>query len=180
MAELSLYELLLAQDSSAFDLLYSKYYPTIRLYVNGNSGNDDEAQDIFQDGIIALWNQMKCGKYSHESDNKLGSYLLTICKFRWLERVKSYGFRNKVMMEQNNNLESDDQTALQSMIKSEEIHHLNESFSKLNQKCQDILTLFFYEQKSFAEIAEIMGYTERSAKNEKYRCMIKLKEGFNK
>jgi RNA polymerase sigma factor (sigma-70 family) len=180
MAEQSLYELLLQQDSSAFDFLYSRFFPTVRLFVKDNSGSEDDAQDIFQDGIIALWDQMVNGKYTHQSDLKLGNYLLMICKYRWLERVKSYGFRNKKAMGPDFSIENDDISQLQSMIDSEEVQQLNDSFHQLNQKCQEILTLFFYERKSFAEIADILGYTENSTKNEKYRCMIKLKELYKK
>jgi DNA-directed RNA polymerase specialized sigma24 family protein len=48
---------------------------------------------------------------------------------------------------------------------------------KLGKKCQDVITLFYSQQLSIAEIADRMGYkTENVVKAHKSRCMKTLKQ----
>ena len=52
---------------------------------------------------------------------------------------------------------------------------LTKQFIKLDENCQKILQLFYYDNLSMAIIAERTGYTNAdNAKTQKYRCIQKL------
>ena len=52
---------------------------------------------------------------------------------------------------------------------------LAKQFIKLDENCQKILQLFYYDNLSMAIIAERTGYTNAdNAKTQKYRCIQKL------
>lgn len=51
-----------------------------------------------------------------------------------------------------------------------------ESICNLGERCQLLLKLFYFERKTFKEIAEIMAMDEASARNAKYRCQEQLKK----
>jgi RNA polymerase sigma factor (sigma-70 family) len=51
-----------------------------------------------------------------------------------------------------------------------------DSIDQLGERCQLMMKLFYFERKSFKEIAELMAMDEASARNAKYRCQEKLKK----
>ncbi len=172
---MDLYQALLKNEDQAFAQLYQQCFAAVKSYICLNSGTADDAKDCFQDGIIALWQNVHSDKYTHQSDNLLIAYLVKICKFRWLERTKSTRFKNTVEISEELHLELASESELDQMIRSEEIAQRVSIFNRLEDKCKKILELFYYEKKSMVEIGAAMGYATNSAKNEKYRCIEKLK-----
>ena len=60
---------------------------------------------------------------------------------------------------------------------NEEIKQIRASFSKMGEKCQEILRLFYYQEKNLDEITNIMQYQNKDvAKSQKSRCIKQLKE----
>src|ERR1700742_4885568 len=86
-----LYQLLLANNEAAYREIYKAHYMVIKQYVMKNSGSEDEAKDLFQEGIIALWDNIHSEKYKHTNDTMLHGYFRTICKFKWMETLRSKG-----------------------------------------------------------------------------------------
>ncbi len=172
---MDLYQSLLKNEDQAFAHLYKQCYAAVKSFICINSGTADDAKDCFQDGIIALWQNVNSDKYTHQSDNLLLAYLVKICKFRWLERTKSTKFKSTVDITEYKQLEAPTENELDQMIQSEEIEARVSIFNRLEDKCKKILALFYYDKKTMVEIGAIMGYATNSAKNEKYRCIEKLK-----
>lgn len=162
-------------DNKTLEWLYKQYYPTVRNYVIQNSGDADDAKDIFQDGIIALWDNIQNKKYESRSDKGIGAYLIQICKFRWLERTKSARFRKTKEWNDNYDQPVDD-SRIAGLMNTEVVNYATGLMNKLGEKCQEILTLFYYEKKSMQEIGSALVMQPDSVKNEKYRCMQRLKK----
>lgn len=174
-SETELVQGILAHDNATLKYLYRQFFPIVKSYVAQNSGNEDEAKDIFQDGIIAVWNNVHNGKYESRADKGLGPYLVKVCKFRWLEQTKSA--RHKKTANWDADWEkADGDNKLDAMIKKEQINYAVKLVSQLGEKCRNILTMFYYEKKNMQEIAAANNLTAESAKNEKYRCMQQLKK----
>lgn len=177
-SEADLLEQLLKNNDQAFRYLYKKAFPTVRHYVLNNNGKEEDAEDIFQDGLIAMWNNISYGNFELRDGTKITTYLTRICKYRWLERLKSAGFRRSSVLPDTFDAQEESEDPLTEMITTEEVEVLAEKFSQLGEKCQDILKLFYFENKSMSEIAEIFDMQANSVKNEKYRCMERLKKLF--
>ena len=59
------------------------------------------------------------------------------------------------------------------------VNFSEKALTLLGNPCKELLELYYYHKKSMIEIAEIQGYkNESSAKNQKYKCLIRLKEIF--
>lgn len=169
-----LYQLLLNNSDLAYRQLYKAHYTIIKQYVLKNSGSDDDVKDLFQEGIIALWDNIHAGKYQHTNENMLHGYFRTICKFKWMEILRSKG--RFVALPENEEFDIEtDETVLNDLIKREEINEFDGMFSALSEKCRQILALFYYEKKSMKEISEVTGYEVVSMRNEKYKCIEKLR-----
>ena len=61
------------------------------------------------------------------------------------------------------------------MEKIDQITKVEKMFQQLGEKCRQLLLLYYYEKKKMSEINSIMGFSGNTSKNEKYRCMKKLR-----
>jgi len=168
----SLYINLINHEKSAYTFLYKEVFPNILIFIKSNRGNSDDAKDIFHDALISMWNNMDTGKYTHVNDNSLMKYLITLCKFKWLDHLKSAGFRKTAVLDESLDVETIDSSQLMS---DEEIKLRRTLFAELNAACQELLSLFYMKSLSMAAIADLKGWKIETAKNNKYRCMEKMK-----
>lgn len=165
-------------DDFAFQVLYKSAFPPVKTFVLNNKGKEADAEDVFQDGMIAFWDNIRKDKFQMLEGVKISSYLIKICKYRWLERLKSSDFKYSVTLLSTIENEYPDSNVLSDLISSEEISQLEVRLGRLSEKCRTILKLYYYEKRSMSEIAEVLIMQPLSVKNEKYRCMEKLKTFF--
>ncbi len=169
-----LHQLLLNNSDAAYKEIYKAHYAMVRQFVLKNGGSDDDAKDLFQEAVIALWDNIHSGKYRHTNEAMLHGYFRRICKFKWMETLRGHG--RMVTLTGDEDFDADtDETALQRLVKRDEINEFERIFGALSDKCRQILALFYYEQKNMKEISALTGYEVVSMRNEKYKCIEKLK-----
>lgn len=159
-------------DDRALSILYKKHYKMVRYFVTRNSGREEDAEDVFQTGVIVLYEKIKAGDFNEKSSVK--TYLYSICRNQWLKQLRNKpSFISIVETEHGLPIEiSDAQTDL-----TFEQNALTNQLLKLDERCRKILVSYYYEQLSMDEIAHSMGYTNAdNAKTQKYRCIQRLKE----
>ncbi len=140
--------------------------------VEKNSGNAEDALDIFQEGIIALWTNIKQGKFQLQDNAKVSSYLFALCRNLWISKLR----KRKDFKPLEASTELSDQADTDAMIAQHElIAELERHFRQLGASCRKLLSLFYYQKASLKAIAAQMGITEKTAKNNKYRCMQNLR-----
>ncbi|WP_428330874.1 RNA polymerase sigma factor [Mucilaginibacter sp.] len=177
---LDLYQMLLNNDEAAYSMIYKAHYAIIKQYILKNNGSEDDVKDLFQEGIIALWDNIQSEKYAHTNDSMLHGYFRTICKYKWMEIIRNRSKTVIIQADENLDLQSDE-LVLNSMIKREEIQAFTDVFAGLSDKCRQILSLFYYDKKTMKQISVITGYEISSMRNEKYKCIEKLRQlYFNK
>lgn len=167
-----------AQTKVAFEHLYKQVYPAVRQQIRAFGGNEDDARDVFQEGVLALWKNVQAGKFELRADAKLSTYLVEICKRRWIDQKKKASSRYEQTPEQLPD-QADGPNPLENWIDREEQDAFREKFRQLGERCRDMLTRFYYEKQPLREIAAVFGIGDSTAKNEKYRCMQRLKQIFN-
>ena len=164
-------------DNKVLEFLYSEMRPLVMSYVKNNGGSPDEAEDVLQDGIIAFYNNVIDGKFVPQQNAKVSTYVFQICKFRWLENLKSARVKTSVHMKEEHSqlqmVQPEFYEELEVLDKQKQVENM---FQKLGEKCRQLLLLFYYEKKSMAEINDLMGFAGNTSKNEKYRCMKKLRQ----
>lgn len=162
---------------TAFEQLYRQVFPAVRQQVTAFGGSEDDARDVFQEGVLALWNNVRNGRYEVRPDVKLSTYLVEICKRRWIDMQKKASRRYERSLPEVPEA-PEEPGFLVAWIDREEQAAFQARFGQLGQRCQDLLLRFYYERQSLREIAGVLGIGEASAKNEKYRCMQRLKQLF--
>lgn len=161
---------LLRNDPDTVRTLYTKHFPSVRNYILQNSGNTDDAQDMFQEAVTVLWLKVKEGQLVPDSDP--GGFLFRVAKNKWLDVVRSAAHKHmKVVHDDRTNPvhpEVDDDI-------EDRILRLRGVYDKLDDKCRAVLDQFYFERKDLATIAKSMGVEEESIRTIKYRCMMKLR-----
>lgn len=175
MTDRYLVELLISDDNvsrnKGFRYLVDRDYTSVKTYVLQNSGAEDDAKDVFQDGLLALMKNLQKGEF--RSSSTLKSYLFSICKNIWLQQLR----KMKHSQELGDELIAEDEQIKEKIALEERFKLVKEKFSHLGEDCQKILIQFYYDKKSMKDLQMMFSLSsEQAAKNKKSRCMKKLTE----
>ncbi len=173
-----LYQGLLNNHRSSISQLYREVYPMAKAQLMRMGANEEEVKDAFQEGMVALWKNTKQGKFQLQAETKMSTYLIQICKNHFLEKKRKLPNTGSLHPDQQVERLAED-NFLDHWFKREEMEQLSKHLRMLGERCQKLLKLFYYERESMREIALEMNLGEASAKNEKYRCMQKLKKTYD-
>lgn len=160
------------QYHTAIKKLYG-YFPVIKKHILKNSGSKQEAEDVFQDSLVILINRIRNGEF--ELNSSINTYLFSVAKFQWLAELRKKNKMQEAFIDFNEGAEEVD---IQSHIEEDNrIKTAQHAVEQIGDKCKQLLELFYFNKKSMIEIAQQLGFkTEKVAKNQKYRCIEKVKE----
>lgn len=174
MTDQEIYNGIARKDNKTFQLLYNEHIGMIINLVQKNSGSKDDARDLFQEGLIALWTNIKNEKFQLNKNIKISSYLYALCRNIWISKLRKAKYTKPI--DELNNIEGQTEGIEEMEEQYNKINQLTNYLEKLNNSCQQLLKLFYYKKNSLKEIALKMNFTEKTAKNNKYRCMKNLRE----
>jgi RNA polymerase sigma factor (sigma-70 family) len=163
----------------AFYYMQRYYFPGISYYIRSNGGTEEDAKDVIMDSIYALLHNIKEGKYVAQDTTKLKTYFYSICKNKWKDYAKKR--KNNLVLSLLEGLDPthDDAhyyVAYEDEVLNERQKVVAEVFQQAPERCHRILSYFYYDNLSHAEIAEKMGYQNAdTSKEQKKRCMSKLR-----
>ena len=164
--------LFVMNDEKAIQQLYIESYPQAERYILANNGTRDQAKDIFQEAFIAVWRNVKMERFTPQHENSLKSYLMQVVKNKWIDHLRSAHHRKTVALNESAfENEPDELPADQ----QERIALIKKHFHNLGDVCREVLQRFYYQKQSLGIIAKAFKWTEATARNNKYRCVEKLR-----
>lgn len=181
------HDLILALRSGNFSVLddvYRDNAATITSWITKNSGSLADAQDVFQEGIIAL--HQKANDANFILTCPLGALLFRICQNKWL-----YHLRKKKREAEVRSLapvQSDQEGNVHELLEAVEEEDLRqrrmrEAFAQLSELCQQLLRLLATGMPG-ADIAEKLEmssastvYRRRHACGERWRTLYESNKG---
>jgi RNA polymerase sigma factor (sigma-70 family) len=162
-----------ANDEVTLRTFYEDNYDKTEKYILNNSGTIEHAKDIYQEAFIAVWRNIQLDKFYPENEQSLAGYLYRIAKNKWLDHLRS-GHHKKTMPLADSAEDITDE--LSSPEDEKYITDVKKQFGQLGKNCQEILTSFYYRKESLRTIAQKLEWTEATARNNKYRCLQRLRE----
>ncbi|MEA3443548.1 MAG: sigma-70 family RNA polymerase sigma factor [Bacteroidota bacterium] len=156
----------LGNSSKILQYVYKEAFPGVRRYILNNSGNDEDAKDIFQESIIIIYKKLKSKNLVLTCSLKV--YLYSVCRLLWLKQLEKKR-RNVEEVKVGEYLVDIEEDIFEMTEQNERYNLYRNHFEKLNKDCKKIMKLFL-EKVSLKEIAKIMGYTEKYAKKRKFKC----------
>lgn len=147
-----------------------KQEPMIRRTLFKYGAPETLVPEIFNDGLVLLLE--KTQQPDFQLTSKLSTYLTGICLNHWRNQSRKLSSKEKVLLDIDIAqtyafVEYDEE-------KEEKLQLLDTILEKIQDRCKQLLRLFYFENKRMAEIAKTMGFSsEKSAKTQKYKCMEK-------
>lgn len=166
---------LAASDNRCIELIYRQHYPLIQALVVNNSGSADDARDIFQEALMVLYEKVKQGGF--ELHCQIKTYLFSVARRLWLKRLQQQHKTGSVeTLEETVPVEEE----LESHeLQNQQMEMMHESLSKIGEPCKSLLEAYYFGKRNMQDIAAEFGYTNAdNAKNQKYKCLMRLKKLF--
>lgn len=161
------------RDVGVINYLYYKFYKQIGFMVITNSGTKMDAEDLFQEALIVIY--QKFSKGSLELISSFYTYLYSICWHIWLQQLRKRNLELQYHGISDLNTWEDDKIMKDFIDESEKFQLFQDHFLRLSQPEQKVLRLYLNKTPS-NEVAILMGYKSGNyAKFRKFICKEKLK-----
>lgn len=174
--EQDLLKRLSVNDKEAIEIIYKEHYGLIQNLVINNNGSEDDAKDIFQEALIVLYEKSKSQTF--QLNCQIKTYLYSVSKRLWLKRLQKssryeanvYGLEETVYVEED--FANHEKRNL-------EFGMMEQAMANVGEPCKSLLEAYYIQKNNMQVIAEKFGYTNAdNAKNQKYKCLMRLKKLF--
>lgn len=166
-------------DNSSLAFIFDEHADfCIQNLVYKNNCSRQDAEDIFVDSLLIFRENILNGKITYLTDVR--NYVYTTCRNQYLASLQKNQSQEKKLqkiMPVRELLHSEDPLikAEEHSEKEEMLQLATEAFELLNEKCQQVLHLFYVKQHSLKEIAKVTNTSSAGVvKTNKYRCLAKL------
>lgn len=174
--EKQLLEGLAANDRQVIEAIYRENYPMVQAFILNNSGNGDEARDVFQEAMIVLFEKAVSGSF--ELNCQLKTYIYSVCRRLWLKRLQQLQ-RYSSLVENVEETVMVDEDLEQHEKHNADFILMETAIGKIGEPCKSLLDAYYIQKKNMQEIAADFGYTNAdNAKTQKYKCLLRLKKLF--
>lgn len=167
---------ILNNSEDALNKLYIGYFPMILQFILNNNGDEDDAKDVYQEGIIVLYNKIKGGNF--ELSSKLKTYIYSVCRRIWLKKLAQQSRKTSNIADFEDVISTEDDVE-QHEEKDLQFEKMQAALLHLGEPCKTIIQDFYIHNLSMQDICEKFGYTNTdNAKTQKYKCLQRLKKIF--
>jgi RNA polymerase sigma factor (sigma-70 family) len=159
----------------AIRYLYRNYFDGMSIYVQQNQGNRQDAEDIFQESIVAFIQLVQQNRF--RGDASIKTFLFAINKNTWLNELKRRGRADIREAKFETAKETVDAGITHYITGREARATVLGVMDKLGEGCKKILLAFYYENLSMKEILGTMNYeNDQVLRNKKHKCLKQLEQ----
>ena len=162
-------------DARGIEEIYSLYSGNVTRYILKNSGDNDDAADIFQESLIDIYHLAH--KPSFVLTCPFEAFLITVAKRKWLNVLKKKG-RNPVTIPLENvyTIKEDDSVASEAYADQiEEENTILQVVDSMGDSCKSIIKACM-EKESQDKVAENLGISYAYLRKKKSECMALLRK----
>ena len=174
--EKALLEGLAASDKRAIETIYRDNFNMIQSLVINNNGSADDAKDVFQEAMIVLYEKARSGTF--ELNCLIKTYIYSVCRRLWLKRLQQLDRYSPPV--ENLELTVPVEEEIEDHEKrNAEFEMMDKAIGSLGEPCKSLLEAYYLQKQNMQFIAASFGYTNAdNAKNQKYKCLMRLKKIF--
>ncbi|GAA4398899.1 hypothetical protein GCM10023187_10020 [Nibrella viscosa] len=163
-------------SDEALTQLYRRYFPMVLHLVISNSGNEDDAKDIYQEALVVVYEKVTTGTL--DLNCQLKTYLYSVSRRLWLKQLALRSRDNRGLVDTESAVSVDDDMA-EHEVRDRQFDLMADSLERLGEPCRTLLEDFYIRHLSMQDITEKFGYTNSdNAKTQKYKCLMRLKKLF--
>ena len=163
-------------NKKAVETIYKQNYTMVQSMITNNNGTIDDARDVFQEAMIVLFENAKSPTF--ELNCQIKTYVYSVARRLWLKKLqqaKKFGGEVETMAE----VVSVEEEVEAHEQRNAEFQVMEKALVNLGEPCKSLLEAYYMQKKSMTDIAGSFGYTNAdNAKNQKYKCLMRLKKLF--
>jgi RNA polymerase sigma factor (sigma-70 family) len=173
--DIEIIECLKRRESYVVRYLSENYMPMIRLMVLQNGGDHDDAQDVFQDGLIIMLEKIDSGDFVLTC--KFKTYLYCVCENIWKSVLnKRKSAKNYFARREESDIESDFSEMMDRNIYE---NIFRDVFNSLDSASRSILQMY-WQNIPPQKIASKLGFTYGYVRKKKCEAQNEMAEKVKK
>ena len=146
--------------------LFKEHYNNALFYALSLTKNKALSEDLVADAFF------KALQNDSDDATSFKSWLLTVIRHSYVSSLR----RHKRQSELSEELSDEGEALLETIVKDEEYRALYHAISLLSEQYREAIMLFYFEDLSVKEIAQVLKKSENHVKTMLCRARIKLKE----
>lgn len=146
-----------------FQQVVTRYADVLYRLAFSYCGNPPDAEDVVQDVFVKY---LRCRK-TFESEDKRRAWLMTVTANRCLDLLRSHERRKTQSIETMPETAAPDQ---------EDYSDIHEAIQALSPKYRGIVFLYYFENRTTPEIAQLLGLSKATVRTRLLRARNLLKE----
>ncbi|MBI2955344.1 MAG: sigma-70 family RNA polymerase sigma factor [Chloroflexi bacterium] len=155
-----------------FAALYDKYFLRVYRYVARRVGTQQDAEDVAAQVFIEALDGLS--EYKHR--NSFAAWLFTIARNKIADHYRRRKAEVPLDSTGEPELESSSPLPEHLVIRNERLRFLASALRKLSVDKQEVLTLRFFAELKYSEIAHVVGKSEAAVKMMVYRALDDLRD----
>ncbi|OON66464.1 RNA polymerase sigma factor [Hymenobacter sp. CRA2] len=167
----ALRQALLTDRTGTLTRLYQRTFPMVRRYVLAHGGTPADAQDVFHDALIVLYEKAVADTLTLTAAPS--TFLVAISRNLWRRELQRRGQAplTELTDEQAEHLPAEPEAP------AEAAESVLAYVARLGERCQSILLSFYYFRQPLEQIAAAHQYRSvRSATVQKFKCLERLRQ----
>lgn len=157
-------------DEKVFEQIFNDHSEVIRNFIYYKCKDMQQAEDIVQDAFVKLWHN--CSKVLF---GKARSFVMKVAQNAFFNEVA----HDKVVLKYNKafgGMSAFAESADFFMEEKEFMEKLQRSIASLSEKERVVFLLSRKDKKTYREIAEITGITQKAVERRMHMALLKLRE----
>jgi RNA polymerase sigma factor (sigma-70 family) len=158
--------------------LYQTTQYKLTSWILKNNGNEEEAQDIFQDSVLSFYQYVLEGNFKEGAS--VDAFIFSVGRNKWINRAKQ---RNKLVSgvtEDNLGQTNPEEEGFSKIMDDDNTDKMNALLEKLGERCKQLLTYSIFYNLKMTDIAEKMAFSNAdTAKTKNYKCKKRLMKIIN-
>jgi RNA polymerase sigma factor (sigma-70 family) len=163
-------------DAKSIETIYKQNFSMVQSMILNNNGSYDDARDIFQEAMIALYEKAKSESFVLTC--KINTYVYSICRRLWLKKLQQLGKYSHQIESFEETIAVEEDLEIQKK-RNQEFAIMERALSNMGEPCKSLLEGYYLKKMDMQQLAKEFGYTNAdNAKNQKYKCLMRLKKMF--
>ena len=154
-----------------YDLLNKLFRLALRITLDSA-----EAEDVTSDTLIKVWNKQE----ELRGVESIEAYCMTVCRNLALDRHEKKEAQNLSLEANEIDAADNSFTPDEQLERDEKLRKVHELFNQLPERQRTIMQLRDIEEKSYREIATIMGVSEEVVKVTLFRARQAIRKQYDK
>ncbi len=158
-------------DIRAYEALFRKYYQALVNYGFGLLKDREEAEEMVQQVFVNVWNKRE----EIVIQSSVQAYLYRAVNNLCMNRIRHLKVRDAHRNEVEYTASRSYEHSAQVLISKELTKKIQESVSRLPEKCREIFEMSRFEGLSYAEIADALGVSVKAVEKHMSKALKTLR-----